>query len=421
MNKQYSSSFSNFEEKSQTVRCVVIYDGKFKMKEGKPASFNMHYEGYLKRYLDVFDHVTLISRLYKIEDNTALPVEGPSASFKELPMFGHELNYIMNIPCFLKCFWKELNTDKDVVVLRVPSLVGFWAYLVCCLKGIPFMVELAGDPAADFSSGVGQRQGFRKLFFSRLHKMAYVWPMRLLCKKALVSAYVTEKSLQGLYPPNRMALSSFYTTLNLYEHDCVECARKMSDFDKAEYHIVHVGMMQRLIKGQDVLIDAVRQLQAKGVKIKVTFVGDGDERPLIEDLVKAAGIDDICEFVGLLPAGKEVQAVLDKTDLFVLSSRQEGLPRALLEAMGRGVPCVASDVGGVSELLPDDMMVPPNNVDALVVKLENLFQNPERLAWASEENLHHVKNYLYDKVQARRVAAYKALKDIKAQKMKKIT
>ena len=85
-------------------------------------------------------------------------------------------------------------------------------------------------------------------------------------------------------------------------------------------------------------------------------------------------------FLGQLPAGEMVRAQLDKADLFILPSKTEGLPRALVEAMARALPCIGTTVGGIPELLPSEDLVPPGDVKALAETIEDVLRRPERLA-----------------------------------------
>jgi len=394
------------------VRCVVIYDGKFKRKGGEPASFNMHYEGYIKRYLGVFERVTLLARVYDEEDAAAKPVTGAGADFVALPMFSNELNFVLNIPRFIWLFWRTLKRSEDVVMLRIPSLVGIFAALVCWLKGVPFAVEVAGDPAADFSAGTAGRQGLKNRLLRPLHKIAYVWPMRFLCRKAKVSAYVTERQLQVVYPPRLDGFSTHYTTLDLAPEAFADKPRSAVSFEKKRFMLANVAMMQRLIKGQDILLSAVAALRAKGLDVHLTLIGDGAERDLIENLAVEAGVRDYVTFTGLLPSGAAVREVVAGADMFVLPSRQEGLPRAMIEAMALGLPCVGSDVGGVNELIPLEFIVPPNDLAALIACLERHVLDAEGLAEASGVNLVKAEDYAYAKVKARRQACYKKLREL---------
>jgi len=96
--------------------------------------------------------------------------------------------------------------------------------------------------------------------------------------------------------------------------------------------------------------------------------------------------------------------------LFVLPSRTEGLPRAMIEAMARGLPCVGSAVNGIPELLPVEDMVPPNDVPALAEKIREVLTNPERMAQMSARNLDKAREYADNVLYERRTAFYQHLK-----------
>jgi glycosyltransferase involved in cell wall biosynthesis len=84
---------------------------------------------------------------------------------------------------------------------------------------------------------------------------------------------------------------------------------------------------------------------------------------------------------------------LDKADVFVLPSYQEGLPRAMIEAMARALPCIGSTVGGIPELLNQEDMIPPGNVAALADKIRSVVTNPERMNMMSARNWEKAKKY----------------------------
>src|SRR5205809_1714074 len=119
----------------------------------------------------------------------------------------------------------------------------------------------------------------------------------------------------------------------------------------------------------------------------MVIVGSGGYQAQLEARAAALGIGTRVQFRGQLAAAEAVRAELDRADLFVLPSRQEGLPRAMIEAMARGLPCIGSTVGGIPELLAAEDMVPPNDASALARKIREVLADPSRLARMSVRNL----------------------------------
>jgi L-malate glycosyltransferase len=115
-------------------------------------------------------------------------------------------------------------------------------------------------------------------------------------------------------------------------------------------------------------------------------------------------------FRGNLPSGQAVRAALDAADIFVLPSRQEGLPRALVEAMARALPCIGSTIGGIPELLPPADLVPPGDAEALAAKIREVAADPARRARMSAANLAKAGDYREAELHDRRVAFYRELR-----------
>jgi glycosyltransferase involved in cell wall biosynthesis len=113
---------------------------------------------------------------------------------------------------------------------------------------------------------------------------------------------------------------------------------------------------------------------------------------------------------GELSAGEEVRAQLDQADLFILPSRQEGLPRAMVESMARALPCIGSRVGGIPELLASDDLVPPGDVMALAEKIREVLTDPQRLAAMSLRNLTLSRQYHEEILRKTRFRFYEHLK-----------
>jgi glycosyltransferase involved in cell wall biosynthesis len=97
-------------------------------------------------------------------------------------------------------------------------------------------------------------------------------------------------------------------------------------------------------------------------------------------------------------------------DLFVLASRTEGLPRSMIEAMARGIPCIGSRVGGIPELLATEDMVEAGDSSALAAKIREVMNHPTRMRQMAARNLETAYSYRAEILQERRVALYSHVK-----------
>jgi sugar transferase (PEP-CTERM/EpsH1 system associated) len=145
-----------------------------------------------------------------------------------------------------------------------------------------------------------------------------------------------------------------------------------------------VGTVGRLdpVKAYDRLILAFAELHRAAAPpagpMVLLLVGDGPERPRLEQLAQAAGVADAVRFLGWR---KDVHRLLGLMDAFVLPSESEGTSLSLLEAMAAGVPVIATAVGGTPDVLGDSgagLLVPPGDLPALVGALKGLLRDPER-------------------------------------------
>lgn len=139
--------------------------------------------------------------------------------------------------------------------------------------------------------------------------------------------------------------------------------------------VLSVGRLEE-IKGHDVLLRAFARLTLDPALAswKIVVVGDGRERRRLVALAHTLGIAHRCELAGAASAG-QVQDALARASVFVLPSRSEGLPLGLIEAMMMGLPCIASNVGGVPELLEhgrDGWLVARDDVEGLAAQLRSV-------------------------------------------------
>ena len=128
-----------------------------------------------------------------------------------------------------------------------------------------------------------------------------------------------------------------------------------------------------LRKGQRHIVDAVAELRNE-YPIHVFLAGDGDDK---EALIKYVTDNNAENFVHFIGRRSDVNSVLANSDMFILSSYHEGLPNALMEALAMGLPCIATDVGGVRQLIRNDVegiVIMPKSSEEIKLAIEKIFK-----------------------------------------------
>lgn len=130
------------------------------------------------------------------------------------------------------------------------------------------------------------------------------------------------------------------------------------------------------VKGFDLLIEAVQKVREKLPHFVCLIVGDGALKQELTDQIQRTGLQTSVYLVGFFQHN-EVLKMLKSSDIFVMSSRYEGTPIALLEAAALGIPIIASGTGGIPELVQNGkhaLLVPPNESGPLAQGLMRLSQ-----------------------------------------------
>jgi len=137
--------------------------------------------------------------------------------------------------------------------------------------------------------------------------------------------------------------------------------------------LIHVGRFFSQ-KNHALLIKAFSMVHAQNKKAVLLLVGDGRLKPKIEGMVRAHSLSNYVQFLGLR---QDIPELLAAADIFVLSSDWEGIPLAIVEAMAASKPVVATAVGGVPEMITDQVsgfLVKPNDAESMaqvILKLAN--------------------------------------------------
>ena len=154
-------------------------------------------------------------------------------------------------------------------------------------------------------------------------------------------------------------------------------------------------------------------LKDEGVIVNLTFAGEDWDNgfELLGNYAKELGVEKQVEFAGFLNR-QQLSDMLDESDLFVLPTRAEGLPRVIIEAMAKGLPCVSTKVSGNHELLANEYLVDYDDVPALAKSIKTLVTDKTAYEKASKDNFENSQQYESSLLEVRRNKFYQQLKDL---------
>ena len=152
---------------------------------------------------------------------------------------------------------------------------------------------------------------------------------------------------------------------------------KIIDNDESyKWDFIYLGQLIKR-KNLDLLIRAFHVAKATHQNIKLAIVGDGPERKKLEKLRDSLGLSNNVVFLGHT---KNINKCLSESRVFVLVSEIEALPAAAIEAMHCGIPSLLTNICDIPGIFKDKynaLLIPPNNLDALVTAIKILVQNQE--------------------------------------------
>ena len=143
--------------------------------------------------------------------------------------------------------------------------------------------------------------------------------------------------------------------------------------------ILFVGEL-RMLKGVDVLIEALARLRDGGRPVTALIVGDGPDREEFVELVERRNLADLVRMPGAMPA----REAFPSGKVMVVPSRAESFPYIVLEAQAAGLPLIASNVGGIPEMTEPEMLVPPDDSAALADRITTVLDDPAARKLAAE-------------------------------------
>jgi len=351
-------------------------------------------------YLSAFDQVEVVARVSESDHHEGFTVEGHGVTVMDIDGYSGLVATARAVPQ-MRLLASAIARSRSAKILRLPSPIGSQIAAACRRVGDPYAVEVVGDPVEVLSTGVVPRP-LRPI----LRRLA-ARSMRRDVQLADAASYVTREVLQFRYPASSAKFVTHYSSVHLPPEAFADVDRPTRD---AASVVTAVGTQSQMYKGHDLLIEAAAILYHRGGAIEVRLVGAGRYQDDLRALANDLGIAGHVKFIGSLPDGKAVREELDRADLVAMPSRTEGLPRALIEAMARGVPCIGSDVGAIPELLESEELFPGGNAQLLAELIQAVLHSPARREEMGVRNLAKARQYAAPVLTAKRDRYYETVR-----------
>lgn len=344
----------------------------------------------LQRYLNIFGNVKVLARHDELSEEFAA---------LEKKLYNSHLTFF-TIPSSKLVFSKRGFTafeneilDCDYAVIRMPSTLGIVASKICVDNHIPYIIELVACPW-DSVKEMGTLYWMPALVLAAL--------TRIVLRKANYAVYVTEHFLEQRYPTKGKYIACSNVALIHYEDfDFSKRISRIKNFVPRRNLIIGTcADLDAKYKSQQDGIEALKILRDYGFNARYQLVGGGNQERF-KKIAKNLGIEEYVEFLGQL-SHEEVFQWLDNIDIYVHPSRQEGLCRAIIEAMSRGCPVVAADAGGIHELIDDECIFPKGDVRTSVQMVMDLVNSKNKMRVQADRNFKKAEKYRSDILADRR-------------------
>lgn len=377
------------------MKVLFVHDFRAYIHYKNVYTTNLSYDIFKSRYLNVFDEIVICNRCFNVSEEL---------NDKMVLANGDGVNFLGNIPFFkgpdvflnrkVKKVIKEEVSRNDVVIIRLDSFLGIMAINECKKQNKPYLIELVGCAWDSFWN--------HGLYGKVLAPFLYMKTKREVWNAKYV-IYVTNKFLQGRYPTK--GLNTNCSNVNLEKLDVHFLENRINKIKNRCGKKIVIGTVAALnvkYKGQQYIIQALSRLKELGIQnFEYQLIGGGD-KAYLESVAKKYNVMDSVKFIGPVEHAK-VFRWMDEIDIYAQPSRQEGLPRALIEAMSRALPCLGANTAGIPELIDEKYIFSnsSNNIKEICSILIRMLDKEQCLIQA-RRNFKEAKVYERELIDRRR-------------------
>jgi len=282
-----------------------------------------------------------------------------------LDLYGHPLRL------WRRVIGSAQRGDWSYAVLAEPGLTSLAALIACGLVGRSAVALVRGDPAV---GGIAYRhRGLRAGLGWSLQRFRVLMQWVF----AFTVAIITDSDVVADRLSARGAEVHCVAAASISEDQVLPPGNGWAGV--GPLRLVFVGRLER-VKDIETLLEAVRGASMTGRNLTLRIVGSGDAAytALLHRRVQELALQEIVDFVGAVEHGSDLYRNYQNSHVLVLSSRSEGMPKVVIEAMAHGLPVVGTTVGGLPRLVSRrvGILVEPGDPEALSAALVTLHDSP---------------------------------------------
>lgn len=332
------------------------------------------------RYLVVFDSIKIIARVEQVDNPNQYLIDDTKVEIIPLHRYKGMIETIKATK-YLKKELKRYALPGYAYILRIPGHIGTTFANILKSKGLKYGVEVVGDPW-DVMSSVGGRLSF-------ILKRIALHRLRRVVRDSYVALYVTKSKLQNRYPVREHINSYAVSDVNIPKSFIADKAHSIPESSSIA-NLIAVGSLEQLYKAPDIVIQSLSILRKNGIDVKLKWLGGGRYMSSMKEFASELGVSDLIDFLGDVNRN-DLESYLERADLFIHISRTEGLPRAIIEAMAKGLPVIGTNVGGIPELITQRCLVNPDNAQETADRINKILNDP---SFYNTEAVKNLKNAL---------------------------
>lgn len=348
------------------------------------------------RYLEIFSALIIVGREKDILPNKLVDSSCDNVTFELRSELKSGIDRFIKRNSVKRELTKTLS-KVDFAIIRVPSVLGYIAQEICIKNNINYTLEVVAC-SWDAYWNYGTISG-------KLMAPLEYYKLKTAVAKAKACIYVTKTFLQSRYPTN----CQFESISNVNIDSIISKSDKDNFYAQYvkgdDFKIALIGSFHVKYKGHLEVLKAIHYLKKEynHSNFKVYFVGTGDPTWVI-NLADVLEVTESVEILGTLKAGKAgILPFLDTMHLYVHPSKQEGLPRVVIEALSRGRLALGSQAAGIPELIDEKLLHSPGDWKKLAEDIKAIYDRQEDWEMLSDLNLNRSSEYLESELQEKRV------------------